>query len=184
MCESQVPNSVGPHPSCKSMFAAEPPRNVSDVSQALRDRVFLTKRNFKRFSKCLPQDSPFGEQQVSKRIRLKFLQNLSLGKYLNAHAFDFKNILFLKAMCCCHQICQCFKNLFHQMKTNLYHWLGSKESTCSAGGSRDSGSILGSGRSPGEGNGNPHQYSCWENSQRQRSLVGYSPWGRTESDTA
>ena len=26
----------------------------------------------------------------------------------------------------------------------------------------DVGSILGSGRSPGEGNGNPLQYSCWE----------------------
>ena len=27
----------------------------------------------------------------------------------------------------------------------------------------DSGSIPGSGRSLGEGNGNPLQYSCWEN---------------------
>ena len=29
---------------------------------------------------------------------------------------------------------------------------------------RDAGSISGSGRSPGEGNGNPLQYSCLENS--------------------
>ena len=35
-----------------------------------------------------------------------------------------------------------------------------KESTGNAG---DSGSIPGSGRSPGEGNGNPLQYSCLEN---------------------
>ena len=28
----------------------------------------------------------------------------------------------------------------------------------------DTGLILGSGRSPGERNGNPHQYSCLENS--------------------
>ena len=28
--------------------------------------------------------------------------------------------------------------------------------------------------------GNPLQYSCLEN---QRSLVGYSPWGRSESET-
>ena len=35
-----------------------------------------------------------------------------------------------------------------------------KESACSAG---DSGLIPGSGRSPGEGNGNPFQYSCLEN---------------------
>ena len=33
-----------------------------------------------------------------------------------------------------------------------------------AGDARDVGSILGSGRSPGEGNGNPLQYSCLENS--------------------
>ena len=32
-----------------------------------------------------------------------------------------------------------------------------------AGDTRDSGSIPGSGRSPGEGNGNPLQYSCLEN---------------------
>ena len=35
-----------------------------------------------------------------------------------------------------------------------------KESACSAG---DPGSIPGSGRSPGEGNDNPLQYSCLEN---------------------
>ena len=35
-----------------------------------------------------------------------------------------------------------------------------KASACNAG---DLGSILGSGRSPGEGNGNPLQYSCLEN---------------------
>ena len=39
-------------------------------------------------------------------------------------------------------------------------WLRGKESTCSAG---DTGSIPGSKRSPGEGNGNPLQYSCLEN---------------------
>ena len=33
----------------------------------------------------------------------------------------------------------------------------------SAGDLRDVGSIPGSGRSPGEGNGNPLQYSCLEN---------------------
>ena len=35
-----------------------------------------------------------------------------------------------------------------------------KESACNAG---DLGSILGSGRSPGEGNCNPLQYSCLGN---------------------
>ena len=40
----------------------------------------------------------------------------------------------------------------------------------------DPGSIPGLGRSPGEGNGNPLQYSCLENSHGQRSLAGDSPW--------
>ena len=39
---------------------------------------------------------------------------------------------------------------------------------------RDIGLIPGLGKSPGEGNSNPLQYS---------SLVGYCPWGRKESDT-
>ena len=47
----------------------------------------------------------------------------------------------------------------------------------------DSGSIPGSGRSPGRGNGYPPQYSCLENPQGQRSLAGCSPWGHKESDT-
>ena len=37
--------------------------------------------------------------------------------------------------------------------------------------------------SSGGGHGNPLQYSCLENPHGQRSLVGYSPWGRKESDT-
>ena len=47
-----------------------------------------------------------------------------------------------------------------------------KESACSAG---DPGLIPGSGRSPGEGNDNPLQYSCLENPMDRR-LEGYSPW--------
>ena len=54
------------------------------------------------------------------------------------------------------------------------HGSDSKQSSCNAG---DSGLIPGSGRSPGEGNGYPLQYSCLE---KQRSLTGYSPWGPKE----
>ena len=54
----------------------------------------------------------------------------------------------------------------------------SKESASNAG---DPGSIAGSRRSPWKGNGNPLQYSCLENPHEQRSLPGYSPWGRKES---
>ena len=54
-----------------------------------------------------------------------------------------------------------------------------KESTCNVG---ELGSIPGSGRSLGGGNGYPLQYSCLENSKGQRSLVSYSPWNRKELD--
>ena len=47
---------------------------------------------------------------------------------------------------------------------------------------RDSGSIPGSGRSPGGGHGNPFWYSCLENPMDRMSLVGYSPWGHKELD--
>ena len=53
-----------------------------------------------------------------------------------------------------------------------------KQSACNGG---DSGSTPGSGRSPGEGNGNPLQYCCRE-SHGQRSLAGYGPWSRKESE--
>ena len=36
-----------------------------------------------------------------------------------------------------------------------------KNTPANAGGVGDAGSIPGSGRSPGEGNGNPLQYACW-----------------------
>ena len=42
-------------------------------------------------------------------------------------------------------------------------------------GDDDAGSTPGSGRDPGEGNGNPLQYSCLENPQHRGALVGYSP---------
>ena len=44
---------------------------------------------------------------------------------------------------------------------------------------RDAGWIPGLGRSPGEGLGNPLQYSCLGN-----PVDGYSPQGLKESDTA
>ena len=55
-----------------------------------------------------------------------------------------------------------------------------KESTCNVG---DLGSIPGLGRYPGEGNGNPLQYSCLENPMDGGTWLGYSPWGLKESDT-
>ena len=47
-----------------------------------------------------------------------------------------------------------------QYTVGLPWWLSGKEFACNAG---DSGSLPGSERFPGEGNGNPLQYSCLEN---------------------
>ena len=52
-----------------------------------------------------------------------------------------------------------------------------KNPSANAGDIRDVGSIPGSGRSPGEENGNPLQYSCLERPHGQRSLEGYGPQG-------
>ena len=56
----------------------------------------------------------------------------------------------------------CFWLFLHQV-FGLPQWLCGKESSCRAGAAEDSSSTLGSGRSPGEGHGNPLQYSCLEN---------------------
>ena len=56
-----------------------------------------------------------------------------------------------------------------------------KESACNA---KDLGTILVSGRSPGEGNGYLLQYSCLENSvDRGAWWPRYSPWSFRGSDT-
>ena len=51
----------------------------------------------------------------------------------------------------------------------------------SAGDIRDGGWIPGLRRSPGEGHGNPPQYSCLENPMDRGAWWGYSPWGHKES---
>ena len=46
----------------------------------------------------------------------------------------------------------------------------------------DPGSVLGSGRSPGEGNGNPPQDSCLGNPMYGGVWWSYSPWVCKELD--
>ena len=55
-----------------------------------------------------------------------------------------------------------------------------KASACNVG---DLGSISGSGSSPGEGEWQPTPVFLPGESQGRRSLVGFSSWGRQESDT-
>ena len=60
-------------------------------------------------------------------------------------------------------------NVNYRLELNIMDFPGGsdgKESVCNAG---DSGSIPGLGRSPGEGNGYPFQYSCLENSMAREA---------------
>ena len=58
-----------------------------------------------------------------------------------------------------------------------------KNPPANAGDARYAGLTPGSGRSPGEGNGNPLQYSFLPGEfHGQRNLAGCSPWGHQESD--
>ena len=65
--------------------------------------------------------------------------------------------------------------------TRLPLWLRGEESVCSAGEAGDAGSIPGSGRSPGERNGNPLQSSCLRNPM-DRGSGGLQPTGLQKSD--
>ena len=60
-------------------------------------------------------------------------------------------------------------------------WLSGKESTCNAGNIGGAHSIPGLGRSPG-GDGKPTPVFLPGECHGQRSLVGYSSYGRKELD--
>ena len=68
----------------------------------------------------------------------------------------------------------------HTLSTGFPGGSGSKEFACNAA---DLGSIPGLGRSPGEGNGKPLQYSCLENPM-DRAAWQATVHGIAESDTA
>ena len=59
-------------------------------------------------------------------------------------------------------------------------WLSGQESACNAG---DSSLIPGLGKSPGEGNGNPLQYSCLENAMDRGTWRVTPDHGVTKSRT-
>ena len=89
-------------------------------------------------------------------------------------------------------------NLNHTFKTLIpfikilqpEHWnqasqgaLVVKNLPANAGAMRDTGSIPGSGRSPGGGHGSPLQYSSLEHPMDRGAWWAYSPWGCKELDT-
>ena len=80
----------------------------------------------------------------------EFLKGCHVSSYITY------NILMFDVKCFVFQIL--FNSSYQEQRLPL--WFRGKKSALNAG---DVGSILGQGRSPGEGNGNPLQYSCLEN---------------------
>ena len=70
--------------------------------------------------------------------------------------------------------------LYYEKYMGLLYSSDSKESACNAG---DPGSIPGLGRSSGEVDGNPLQYSSLENPMDRRAWQATVPWGHKELDT-
>ena len=62
----------------------------------------------------------------------------------------------------------------------MYKFPGGSDGKASVYNAGKPGSIPGLGRFPGEGNGNPLQYSCLENPTDRGA---WCPWGRKEADT-
>ena len=102
----------------------------------------------------------FHVYQISKNNRLYLFQFISRV---------FNNIL-LPFFSCCIQYCLLdvkepgYQSDIFGLSHNYWGFPGGLDGKASASNAGDLGLIPGSGRSPGEGNGNPLQYSCLENS--------------------
>ena len=68
-----------------------------------------------------------------------------------------------------------FPQWLHQFIFSVRGFPCGSDSKESASNVEDPGSIPKLGRSPGEGNGYPLQYSCLENSMDRGALAGYGP---------
>ena len=85
---------------------------------------------------------------TQSRTRLKRFSSSSIHVYLNHFA------VYLKLL----KLAHCKLTIQKKGGKGFPGDSDRKESACNAG---DPGSVPGSGRSPGEGNGNPLQDSCW-----------------------
>ena len=105
-------------------------------------------------------------------IRFSFLSSslASLLCYFPPSIYSHSLCLFLyffpENSNCCFINLLCFTLTWGLFLIHCTHNSVSKESACNSG---DQGSILGLGRSPGEENGTPLQYSCLENFMNRRA---------------
>ena len=104
-----------------------------------------------------PGETGFHFHTLEKSCFPAFSTHLvSDGGQAVSQANAYKNNQIIAPFLQCHVLLSfCFS-----LQMGLPRWLSSKEPTCNAG---DPGLIPDLGRSPGEGNSNPLQYSCLEN---------------------
>ena len=118
--------------------------------------------------------SSFFSEIIRKYLQVIANRNPAVTISVNKWAFSkqyirsFHSFLWLSSICVC--VCVCV----YKYSRTLTWWLSGEESTCQC---RYMGLIPGSGRSHGEGNGNPLWYFLPGKSHEQRRLVVYSPWG-------
>jgi len=96
-------------------------------------------------------------QAINARIRVKDMHSRPPARWGDSFPFIIFSIWHYISQSDLPTVC-----FLHRLPciTGLPRWLGGKESTCIA---EDASLIPGLGRSLGEGNGNPLQYSCLEN---------------------
>ena len=105
--------------------------------------------------------SSFFSEIIRKYLQVIANRNPAVTISVNKWAFSkqyirsFHSFLWLSSICVC--VCVCV----YKYSRTLTWWLSGEESTCQC---RYMGLIPGSGRSHGEGNGNPLEYSCLGNS--------------------
>ena len=106
-----------------------------------------------------------GQNKMQKMTSTQFPSNLTVVKKgVFCDPFRKKCFSFLSVYMC---VCVCVYlyiytiGVWYDYNQGFPHGSGGKESACNGG---DQSSIPGLGRFPGQGNGNPLQYSCPENS--------------------
>ena len=161
-------NRLNIHSSALSLFLQKPKTVRLFVEE--KKKIFFF---FQMSVVSFPRVWRWSEHQCQLDIKNISLIKSFLIKYPLPVIFEIqKNIKKVELMAACWLI-----NRIYVTRKGGIECSGSdgKESACNAG---DTGSTLRSGRSPGEGNGNPLQYSCLEN------YMGKEAWWATVHEVA
>ena len=104
---------------------------------------------------------PVPESALPFRLIVGSLSSCLLRDIARVFVFSFSSVLNFPSVLDQGMACRDTRTLCSLKYWGFPHGSDGKDSACSAG---DLDSILGAGRSPGEGDGNPLQYSCLEDS--------------------